>query len=130
MPKDHFVPRHYLRRFTVGGSEEIIVARVSPYRFIGKKGIGGQCQRVDFYEGNKGLNDMLWTCENDFSPVLVEVCTKESFTEPELMALRWLAVTLRYRTKKMAEVSKVFPKRICHKAVQWAINTGQLPPPP
>jgi len=130
MAKDHFVPRHYLRRFTVHGSEEIMVAKISPYKFWGKKGIGGFCQETDYYEGDKALADIIWRCENDLAPVLVQVVQKEDFTEPELVALRWLAVTLRYRTKKAAEAYKVFPKRIFHQVIQSGIDRGEIPAPP
>jgi hypothetical protein len=130
MAKDHFVPRHYLRRFAINGSEEIVVAKVYPYRFIGPKGIGGQCQEADFYEGNKDLDKLLGTYENDLAPILVRVVQKEDFTEPELVALRWLAVILRSRTRKAAEAYKVFPKRIFYEVIQRAIDAGELPPPP
>jgi hypothetical protein len=130
MAKDHFVPRHYLRRFSVGGSEEILVAQVSPYRFSGRRGIGGQCQEADFYGGDEPLDKLLWTYENDIAPVLVRVTQKQDFTEPELVALRWLAVSLNLRTRKAAEAYKVFPRRITYEHVQGAIATGKLPPPP
>ena|SRR5437867_13392854 len=118
MAKDHFVPRHYLRRFAINGSEMIVVAKVSPYRFIGPRGIGEQCQEAEFYEGDKALDKLLGTCENDLAPVLVRVVQKEDFTEPELVALKWLAVTLHARTRKAAEAYKVLPKRIIFKVVR------------
>ncbi|MGO8927577.1 MAG: DUF4238 domain-containing protein [Limisphaerales bacterium] len=130
MAKDHFVPRHYLRQFATSRPEYIVAANVSPYRFVGPKGIGGQCQEADFYEGNKALDKLLGTCENDLAPVLVRVVQKEDFTEPELVALRWLAVTLHTRTKKAAEAYKVFPKRLIYEVLRSAIKNGKLPPPP
>src|SRR5579862_1244778 len=130
MAKDHFVPRHYLRRFTVNGSEEIIVSKVSPYRFEGSKGLGWACQQPDFYEGDKTLNQVLWTSENDLAPVLVRVVQNENFTEPELVALRWLVVTMKVRTRKAAEAYKLFPKRLFYEVIQSGIDRGDLPPPP
>jgi len=130
MAKDHFVPRHYLRQFTVHGLERIMVSKVSPYRHEGEKGLGWACQQLDFYEGDKALNETIWTCENELAPVLVQVVQKEDFTEPELVALRWLAVTLHVRTKKAAESYKVFPKRIFYEVIQNGIDRGELPPPP
>jgi hypothetical protein len=130
MAKDHFVPRHYLRQFAVNGSEEIAVTHVSPYRFVGVKGIGGQCQEDDFYENDEALEKVLWTCENDLAPVLKRVSQKANFTEPELVALKWLAAHLHVRTRKAAEAYKVFPKRIFYEVIQNAIDSGRLPPPP
>jgi hypothetical protein len=130
MAKDHFVPRHYLRQFAVHGLERIMVSKVSPYRHEGEKGLGWACQQLDFYESDKALNETIWTCENELAPVLVQVVKKEDFTEPELVALRWLAVTLHFRTKKAVEAFKVFPKRICYEVIQNAIDQGELPPPP
>src|SRR6266567_3060508 len=131
MAKDHFVPRHYLRRFAIAGSTEMVaVVQVFPYRFLGPQGIGGQCQEAEFYEGDKPLEKLLGTCENDVAPVLVRVVQKEDFTERELGALKWLAVTLHIRTRKAAEGHKVLPKRIIYEVTQSAINSGKLPPPP
>lgn len=129
MAKDHFVPRHYLRRFTIGGSEEIMATQISPYRFLGKKGLGAVCREVGFYEGDEALNKLIWTSENDFAPVLLRVVENENFNEPELVALRWLAVTLYLRTSKAAEAYKIFPKRICYEFVKHGIENGELPPP-
>lgn len=131
MAKDHYVPRHYLRRFAINGSTEMVaVVQVRPYRFLGAKGIGGQCQQVDFEEGNKQLGCLLKISENDLAPVLVEVVKKENFTEPELVALRWLAVTLHVRTRKAAEAAKLFPKRIFYEVIKSGIEAGTLPLPP
>jgi hypothetical protein len=130
MAKDHFVPRHYLRCFGVNGSEEIVVSKVSPYRCLGRKGIGGQCQTSDFYEGDQGLEGVIWQAENDLAPVLARVVEKETMTEQELVALRWLAVTLHVRTKKMVNAAKVFPKRVAREVLGNAIERGEIPPPP
>jgi hypothetical protein len=59
----------------------VAVVQVRPYRFLGAKEIGGQCQQVDFEEGNKQLGSLLKISENDLAPVLVEVVKKEDFTE-------------------------------------------------
>jgi len=130
MAKDHFVPQHYLRQFRVNGSEFILVANISPYRFIGAKAISGQCQEDGFEEGNKALGKLLWTSENDLAPVLLRVSQKKDFTEPELLGLRWLVATLHLRTKKAAEAYEVFPKRIFLEVIRNAIDSGRLSPPP
>jgi hypothetical protein len=131
MGKDHFVPRHYLRQFSVNGHSELIaVANISPYRFVGIKGIGGQCQEQDFEEGDKALGRLLGMTENDIAPVLLRVCQNAAFTEPEAVALKWLAATLRFRTRKAARAYEVFPKRIIYEVIDDAIQTGKLPPPP
>jgi hypothetical protein len=131
MARDHFVPRHYLRQFAIIGSTEMVaVVQVCPYRFLGPKGIGGQCQQADFEEGDKNLGTLLKTSENDLAPVLVEVVKKENFTEPELVALRWFTVTLQVRTRKAAEAHKLFPKRIFYEVIKSGIEAGKLPLPP
>lgn len=108
----------------------IVVTNVSPYRFVGVKGIGGQCQEIDFYENDEALEKLLWTSENDLAPVLKRVSLKAEFTEPELVALKWLAAHLHFRTRKAAEAYKVFPKRIFYEVIKNAIDSGRLPPPP
>jgi hypothetical protein len=130
MAKDHFVPRHYLRRFSINKSELIVVAKVSPYKYLGPKGIGGQCQEDEFYENNEALDKVWWGAENDIAPVLVRVSQNEDFNEQELVALRWLVATLHVRTKRAIEASKVLPKYICYDVIKYAIDRGELPPPP
>ena len=101
MAKDHFVPRHYLRHFAVKGTTETVVtAQIGPCRFLGEKGIGGQCQQADFEEGDKKLGEILKGSENDLAPVLVDVVRSENFAEPQLVALRFFASILHVRTRK------------------------------
>lgn len=130
MPNDHFVPRHYLRQFTLRGSELICVAKIAPYRFVGVKGIGRQCCEDDFYENNDGINKLLGTSENDFAPLLVKVCQKEDFDIQEMIGLKMLAITLYLRTRKAIERAKVFPKFMAKEVIGNAVKRGELPPPP
>ena len=131
MPKDHFVPRHYLRQFAIEGTTEMVAAaRVSPYIFLGAKAIKAECQQVDFEEGDKKLSELLKTTENDIAPVLAAVVKKKNFAEPELVGLRWLAATLHVRTRKAVESHKVFPKQMFYDVIKNAIETGKLPLPP
>jgi hypothetical protein len=130
MPKDHYVPRHYLRQFSIAGSELIAVTTLSPHSFLGAKGIGGQCQEDDFEEGNAALGKLLGRSESDIAPVLVRVAQTKTFTEPELTALQWLTVILHLRTRKAAEAYKIFPKRIFYEVIKDGIDSGALPPPP
>lgn len=129
MAKDHFVPRFYLRQFAINESELIAVSSISPYRFFGPKGIGGQCQEDNFEEGDRALGEALKASENDLAPVLVRVAKKQDYDERELVALKWLAVTLLLRTRKAANVYKVFPTRICYDVIKNAMDKGNLPPP-
>jgi hypothetical protein len=130
MAKDHFVPRHYLLQFALHGTKKIMVSKVSPYAHLREKGIGWACQQADFYEGNVMLNRLIWASENELAPVLVQVVRKEDFTEPEVVALRWLAAALHVRTKKAADAYKLLPKRIAYEVIQSGIESGKLPPCP
>jgi len=129
MPKDHFVPQHYLRQF--GVDEKLIVATsVSPYKFIGIVPIDGQCQGKNFYEKNKPLDELLWNSENDIAPVLVRVIQKQDFDTKEINALKMFAVILNVRTRKAVEAAKVFPKYHAKSVIESAIQQGALPPVP
>lgn len=131
MAKDHFVPRHYLRQFAVNGATEMVVtAQISPFRLIGEKGIGGQCQQIDFEEGDKRLAETLKVSENDLAPVLVDVVRNEDFSVPQSVALRFLASILHVRTRKAAEKAKLFPKRIFFEVIKGGIEKRGLPLPP
>ena len=112
MPSDHFIPRHYLRQFAIRSSELIAVATLSPYRFLGSKGIGGQCCEDNFYENNNALNELLGTSENDLAPVLTRVIKNQDFDTKEINALKMLAVFLKLRSKKAIEAAKIFPKHV------------------
>ena len=50
-----------------------MAARLSPVIECKRRGIGGQCQKSDFYEGDERLAEVLWTCENDLAPVIDSV---------------------------------------------------------
>jgi hypothetical protein len=130
MPNDHFVPRHYLRQFAASASELIVVANISPYRFLGLKGIGGQCCEDDFYENNNAIDKLLGVSENDLAPVLVRVIRKRDFDTKEINALKMLAVILNVRTRKAIEAAKVFPRFIAKAFIESAIEQGRLPPLP
>jgi hypothetical protein len=129
MPKDHFVPQFYLRHFGADTKRTIVVT-VSPYRFIGIAPIDGQCQERNFYENNSPLNQLLWRGENDMAPVLSNVIKNRDFILAEANVLKYLASTLHTRTRKAAEVAKVFPKFMAREVIQNAIDRGELPPPP
>jgi hypothetical protein len=108
----------------------IVVATLSPYRFIPAAPIAGQCQENNFYEKNKPLDELLWKSEHDLAPVLVRVAQKQDFDVAESNALKFLAVVLHMRTKKAAESIKVFPKFMACEVINGAIERGELPPPP
>jgi Protein of unknown function (DUF4238) len=131
MAKDHYVPRHYLRQFSVSDSREhVTAAEVCPYKFLGRKGLGSECQKKDFEEGDEKLGKLLGVSERDLAPVLVSVALKQSFTGPELSALKLFAATQNARTRKATEAYKVFPKRIFYEIAKSGIESGRLPPPP
>ncbi len=71
--RDHFVPRHYLRQFRFGDTDQIAIARIDPFKIVGLGPISRQCQEDYFYEKNEALNDLLGRGEADIAPVLVEV---------------------------------------------------------
>ncbi len=129
MPKDHFVPQHYLRQFGVD-EKRIAFATLSPYRFIGAVPIDRQCQEKNFYEKDKPLDKLLWQSENDIAPVLSRVIQRRDFDPKEAVALKLLAAIFHVRTRKAAEIAKVFPKYVAHEVIKRAINRGELPPPP
>src|SRR2546428_7661217 len=101
MPKDHFVPQHYLRHFGVD-DKRIVVARLLPFKFIGAVSIEGQCQAQNFYEKDKALDELLWRSENEIAPVLARVLQKRACDTEESNALKLLAVIFHLRTRKAA----------------------------
>ncbi|HWW02798.1 MAG TPA: DUF4238 domain-containing protein [Candidatus Acidoferrum sp.] len=129
MAKDHFVPQHYLRQFGIN-ARVISIATLSPYRFIAAGPIDGQCQEDNFYERNERLNDLLWKSETDLAPVLKRVAQKQDFDVKESNALKFLAVIFHMRTRKAADIAKVFPKYMASEVIRSAIERGELPPPP
>ena len=63
--RDHFVSQHYLKQFRFGATNQIAIATVEPFRFIGLGRIDRQCQEDYFYERDQALNEILWQFEND-----------------------------------------------------------------
>ena len=127
--RQHFVPQHYLRQFRINESEQIVVATVAPYRFIGPGAINRQCKEDYFYGRDGSLDKLLGESESDIAPVLARVIDKKDFDPKELVALRLLAVILHVRTRKEVESAKVFPKHIADEVIMSAIERGELPAP-
>lgn len=130
MPNDHFVPRHYLRRFAFHGSELICAANVDPYEFLGKRGIGGQCCADEFYDKNDSLNKLLGATESDLAPLLITVTQNEDFNIQEINGLKFLGIALYLRTRKAVESAKVLPKFMAREVIESAVRLGKLPLPP
>lgn len=128
MPKDHFVPQHYLKKFSKD-EKHVVAATVAPYSHLGELKIGDECQEVEFYENHEGLNKLLWTSENDLAPALRQVIQKRDFDERELNGLKLLAVVLYLRTRKAREAAKVFPKSMAKEVISNAVARGELPRP-
>jgi hypothetical protein len=125
----HFVPQHYLRQFRIEGTKQISVARIEPFQFIERAAINGQCKQDYFYREDGQLDELLKQCEDDLAPVLVRVSQKRCFDSKELVALRFLAVILKIRTKKSVEIAKVFPKKIAYEVIKAGIERGDVPAP-
>jgi hypothetical protein len=130
MANDHFVPRHYLRQFTIGGSELITVAQISPLKFLGYKGIGGESCERDYYENDAGIEKTLQVSENDIAPVLAKINQAGNFSGPEIVALQMLAVILNLRTRHSIERTKLLPMKIVRSLMEHKIKRGELPPAP
>jgi hypothetical protein len=127
--RDHFLPRHYLRQFRFGETDQIAIATVDPCRYVGLGPIDRQCQEDSFYEKDQALSQILWQSENDLAPVLTRVTKKIDFDSKERFALNFLAVLLHLRTRSAVEQAKVFPRRIAHEIITHGIETGRLPEP-
>jgi Protein of unknown function (DUF4238) len=127
----HFVPQHYLRQFRIEGTEKQIAAvRLEPLDVIPRASIGGQCQQDYFYRDDGQLDELLKQCEDDLAPVLVRVSQKKEFDDKELVALRFLAVILHVRNRKVIKTAKLFPKKIAYEVIKSAIERAELPPCP
>ncbi|SRR6266487_934968 len=127
--RDHFVPQHYLKQFSFQDTNQIAIARVEPFGFIGLGRIDRQCQKDYFYERDRALSEILWQSENDIAPVLHRVARRMEFNPKERSALNMLAVLLHTRTKSAVEQAKVFPKRIAYEVIKSGIEAGKLPEP-
>lgn len=127
--RQHFVPQHYLRQFRIQGTKQICTAKVDPLSIVGPASIRHQCQEDYFYQGDGKLDEFLTRTERDLAPVLIRVSGAGAFDTKELVALRFLAVTLHSRTRKTIEHSKLFAKRMAHQSLMRAIARGELPLP-
>lgn len=127
----HFVPQHYLRQFRIEGTEkQIAVARLAPLTLIPRASINEQCKQDYFYRDDGPLDQLLQQCEKDLAPVLVRVNQTKEFDDKELVAMRFLAVILHVRNRKVIEVFKLLPKKIAYEVIKSAIERGELPPCP
>jgi len=128
--RQHFVPQHYLRLFRVDDTEQVIVARVEPYKYIGPGPIKGQCQESFFYgDSDSRLDEMLREIETSFAPELVRICSSKQLTPNDVQSLRLFCAHLHLRTRKAAEIAKVFPRFMADQVITNAIERGELPSP-
>jgi hypothetical protein len=125
----HFVPRHYLRQFRIGTTEQIAMALVAPFRWIGAAGITGQCQHGEFYGKDSGIDRIYQDIEGAVSSPLRSICAKRTWTTDEMFAVRMLAVSLHIRTKKAIEATKVPMRLMADHVLKHAIEKGELPAP-
>ena len=107
----------------------IVAAAIDPFRFIGLRGIGGQCQADYFYEQDPVLDKLHQQFENQIAPILVKVCMAMSFNDEQMIALRCLAIELHVRTRKAAEAHKVLPRYLSSEIVKDGIARGRLREP-
>ena len=128
--RQHFVPQHYLRQFRIETTNQIVAAKVDPFKFIGAAAIKQQCQADYFYGADGVVEEILATTETEVGVVLNKLVKNQAFRDEERMALCWLAVTLHVRTRKAAERAKIYPRRLAYEYITHAIATGRLPPPP
>lgn len=126
----HFVPQHYLRQFHVGDAKRIAVARVVPFRWIGSASIKGQCQRGEFYGKDSAVDGAYKEIEAGVAPALREVAACRTWSLQQQFALRMLAVSLHIRTRKAIEAEKVAFRKLADEEIRFAIDRGELPPPP
>lgn len=127
--RQHFVPQHYLRQFSVAGSKQIVAAKVQPFQYIGLASISGQCQHSYMYKEDGVLDEIFTSIERDLAPVLAKVANGSIFDSKDLAALKFLAVILHVRTKKSIKIAKLFPRRWGYEIIKSAIARGELPPP-
>ena len=126
--RQHFVPQHYLRHFRVGDTDQIAIVRLDPFKFAGIGGIKGQCKGDYFYE-DQTLDDLITQQEQALGPVLINVIKNETFNSEELVALRFFAVALATRTRKAAEIAKLWPKKVAFDFATNEIATRRIRPP-
>ena len=127
--RQHFVPRHYLRHFSTG-RDRIGVAALDPFRYIGVDVIKTHCQANHFYGKVDQIDDWLGSVERLSAPMLRRIATDMTMEGEELVAMRLLAVIFHMRTRKAAEIAKLWPKRVADMVLKNAIDRGELPPPP
>ena len=127
--RHHYVPQYYLKQFRGDGTNRVLVTMVDPFRCAGMGSIKGQCQHDHFY-GKAGSTDaMLQETEQAIAPALYTVNQTRLASYKQWQGLRLLATQLHLRTRKAAELAKVFPRFVTDQFIRHAIAKGELPPP-
>ncbi len=125
----HYVPRHYLRQFGYPRTELISLARIDPYHFVPRAGIGDQCKEDYFYGEDGEVDELMQIAEQDLAPVLPSVCKGNSFDNQQLNGLSMLMALLHLRTKKAVEKATLYPRLEFFKVIEEGIKSGELPAP-
>jgi hypothetical protein len=127
--RHHYVPQYYLKQFRGDDTNRVLVSMVEPYRCVGLGSIKGQCQHDHFYGKNGATDAMLQETEQTIAPTLYQVNASRTVSDEQWQGLRLLAVQLHLRTRKAAELAKIFPRFMADQVIQTAIKKGELPPP-
>ena len=128
--RQHFVPQHYLRQFCVDESQQVAIATVAPFKFIGLGAINRQCQEDYFYGKDEPWENLLTATETAVDPALKRVTSTKELCAADLGALQLMTAILHNRTRKEVEAAKVAPRYMVKKIIEGAIKRGELPPCP
>lgn len=70
----HFVPRHYLRRFSFDGGKRIRLMRVSDGHYVANAALGDQCAKNYFYSRDPAIEEELAKMEGHSEAQIKKIC--------------------------------------------------------
>jgi hypothetical protein len=110
----HFVPRHYLKRFSFDGGRRIRLVRVHDGYYVSDAALAGQCAKNYFYSRDPKVEDHLAEIEGHSEAQIQKICEDEWMptTSPDRMTLFSFLCIMRGRTELAAAQAWVGPEAL------------------
>lgn len=101
----HFVPRHYLKRFSFDQGKQIRILTISRGEYVSKGGLKGQCAKPYFYHTDPGVEDALTDLEGRAEELFKKITTEHWLPTdaPTVRDILTVLNVMRCRTEMFAD---------------------------
>jgi len=128
----HYVPRHYLKRFCHVGTKLISLVHLESKRFVPIAPIDSQCSEDYFYGKDGKLEAILGQIEHNADPLFERILATQEvpYDRPSRKDLIGVMAMLYSRTKRRIDEMSAGPEAMLKESLLRMHRAGLLPEPP